>query len=172
MTKSANREGTVLVTEFKSTHALLLPGGRIPCPRMSRELDAQLPRLSNGQRPRQEPVHDRGLATGGAQSRNNKNHGQTRNVFNLRPASWQRIVRVHGPATGQNGQGQAIAMSSICPCSVRDAGLSASRNKPQPRTDSESCATRPPVLHRLCVATAAPTEFPVHIQHATAYELI
>lgn len=157
---------------FKTRHALLLPEGRIPCPRINRELDAQQPPNINGTRPRQQPVRDHGSAAGEAQLRSELMHEHAAVAFSPRPPLWQRIVRVHGPATGQNGQGQAIAMSPICPGSVRVGGTSASTNRLQPRTDRESSATRTSAVHRLCVATALSTEFPVHIQHGTAYEFI
>ena len=157
---------------IKAGQALPLVATRILRPRMSRGAGTEQPRNSSAQRPRQWPVREPDSATVRAQSRKSPEREQSAVAFCPRPQSRQRIVRVHESSTDQSGQGQAKAMSSICPCSVRDTGMSASTNRPQPRADQDSSSTRPPALHRLCVATAPTTEFPVHIHHAPAYDLI
>ena len=157
---------------IKTGQALPLVATRILRPRMSRGAGTEQPRNSSAQRPRQWPVREPDSATVRAQSRKSPEREQSAVAFCPRPQSWQRIVRVHEPTTDQSGHGQAIAMSWICPCSVRDAGKSASTNRPKTRADRKSSSTRPPALYRLCVATAPPTEFPVHIHHAPAYDLI
>jgi len=162
----------VSVIMFDTGQALPLVATRLLRPRMSRGVDAQKPRMSSSKQPRLEPIHDHGLATGRAQSRINQKRARVADAFSPRPKSWQRIVRVHEPATEQSSQEQAKAMSSVCPCSVHDAGASSSTNRPLPQTDRESSATRTQAVHRIWVATALPTEFPVHIHHAAAYDLI
>lgn len=157
---------------IKTGQALPLVATRILRPRMSRGAGTEQPRNTSALRPRQWPVREPDSATVRAQSRKSPEREQSTVAVCPRPQSWQRTVRVHEPATDQSGQGQAKAMSWICPCSVRDSGVSASTNRPQPRADRGSSSTRPPALHRLCVATAPTTKFPVHIHHAPAYELI
>ena len=157
---------------IKTGQALPLVATRILRPRMSRGAGTEQPRNSSARRPRQWPVRDPDSATGRAQSRKSPERDQSAVAFCPRPQSRQRIVRVHEPSTDQSGQAQAKAMSSSCPRSVRDSGMSASANRPQPRADRESSSTRPPALHRICVATAPTTEFPVPIHHAPTYDLI
>ncbi len=157
---------------FKTGQALPLVATRILRPRMSRGAATEQPCNSSALQPRQWPVREPDSATVRAQSRKSPEREQSAVAFSPRPQSWQRIVRVLEPATGQSGQGQAKARSSFCPRSVRDAGTSASSNTPQPRVDRESSSTRSPALHRLCVATAPTMELPVHIHHAPAYDLI
>lgn len=164
--------GNVFPITFNTGQALPLVATRILHPRMSRGAGTEQPRNSSAQRPRQWPVREPDSATVRSQSRKSPEREQSAVAFCPRPQSRQRIVRVHEPSTDQSGQGQAKAMSSICPCSVRDTGMSASTNRPQPRADRESSSTGLPALHRLCVATAPPTEFPVHIHHAPTYDLI
>ena len=157
---------------IKTGQALPLVATRILRPRMNRGAAAEKPCNSSALRPRQSPVREPDSATVRARSRKSPEREQSAVAFCPRPQSRQRIVRVHEPATDRSGQGQAKAMSSICPRSVRDAVMSASTNRPQPRADRDSSSTRSPALHRLCVATAPPTEFPVHIHHAPTYDLI
>lgn len=160
------------VIMFDTGQALPLVATRILRPRMSRGAGTEQPRNSSARRPRQWPVREPDSATVRAQSRTNQRRAQAADAFSPRPKSWQRIVRVHEPATEQSSQEQAKAMSSVCPCSVHDVGASSSTNRPQPRADRESSATRTQAVHRICVATALPTEFPVHIYHTAAYDLI
>lgn len=160
------------VIMFDTGQALPLVPTRILRPRMSRGAGTEQSRNTSAQRPRRWPVREPDSATVRAQSRKSPEREQSAVAFSPRPQSWQRIVRVHEPATDQSGQGQAKAMSSVCPCSVRDAEMSASSNTPQPRADRESSSTRSPALHLLCVAIVPTTEFPVHIHHAPAYDLI
>lgn len=162
----------MLPITFKTGQALPLVVTRILRPRMSREVDAQQPRMSDGQRPRQEPVRDRELAVGSAQSRRNQKLEQVADAFSPRPQSWPRIVRVRELAAGQKSRDQATVTDVIRPSSVRDAGMSAATNWPQPRTDRKSSAKGTLAVHRLCVSIAPPTEFPVRIQHAPAHDLI
>ena len=169
---SLSKGGGVLPITFKTGQALPLVVTRILRPRMSRGAGTEQPRNSSAQRPRQWPVREPDSATVRAQSRKSPEREQSAVAFCPRAQSWQRIVRVHEPATDQSGQDQANAMSAICPRSLRDGGMSASTSRPQPRADRESSSTRLPALHRLCVATAPPTEFPVHIHHAPTYDLI
>lgn len=157
---------------IKTGQALPLVATRILRPRMSRGAGTEQPRNSSARRPRQWPVRDPDSATGRVQSRKSPERDQSAVAFCPRPQSRQRIVRVHEPATDPSGQDQAKAMSSICPCSVRDTGMSASTNRPQHQADRDLSSTRPPALHRLCVATEPPTEFRVHIHHAPTYDLI
>jgi hypothetical protein len=162
----------VFLIMFKTGQALPLVVTRILRPRMSRGAGTEQPRNSSARLPWQWPVREPDSATVRAQSRKSPEREQSAVAFCPRPQSRQRIVRVHEPATDQSGQGQATAMSSICPCSVRDAEMSASTNRPQPQADRESSSIRPPALHRLCVASSPTTEFPVHIHHAPTYDLI
>jgi hypothetical protein len=164
--------GKVFLITFNTGQALPLVATRILRPRMSRGAATEQPRNSSAQRPRQWRVCEPDSATVRAQSRTSPEREQSAVAFCPRPQSRQRIVRVHEPSTDQSGQGQAKAMSSICPCSVRDTGMSAYTNRPRSRADRDSSSTRPPALHRLCVATTPPTKFPVHIHHAPAYDLI
>lgn len=157
---------------IKTGQALPLVATRILRPRISRGAATEQPCNSSALRPRQWPVREPDSATVRAQSRKSPEREQSAVAFCPRPQSRQRIVRVHEPSTDQSGQGQAKAMSSFCPRSVRDAGMSASSSTPQPRADRESSSTRSPALHLLCVAIAPTTEFPVHIHHAPAYDLI
>ena len=157
---------------FNSGQALPLVATRILRPRMSRGAGTEQPRNTSAQRPRRWPVREPDSATVRAQSRKSPERKQSAVAFCPRPQSWQRNVRAHELATDPSGQGPAKAMTPICPRSVRDAGMSASSNTPQPRADRDSSSTRPPALHRLCVATAPTTKFPVHIHHAPAYDLI
>lgn len=157
---------------IKTGQALPLVATRILRPRVGRGVSAEQPRNINGSRPRQQPVRDLGLTMHRAHPRVVHVRDQSAIAFCPRLRSWQRNVRVHETATDQSGQGQAKAMSWNCPCSVRDAGMSASTNRPQPRADRESSSTRPSALHRLWVAAAPSTGFPVHIHHAPTYDLI
>lgn len=139
---------------------------------MSREVDAQQPRISGGQRPRQESVRDRELATARAHSRKDQKRRQAAGEGSPYPQSRQQIVRVRELAAGQNSRDQATVTNVIRPSSVRDAGMSATTNWPQPRADRKSSANGTLAVQRLSVSIALPTEFPVHILHAPAYELI
>jgi hypothetical protein len=139
---------------------------------MSREVDAQQARMSGSQRPRQESVRVRELAVGGAQSRRNLKREQVADAFSPRPQSWQRIVRVRELAAGQNSRDQATVTDVIRPSSVQDDKMSASTDTPQPRAGRKSSVTQTLAVHRLSVSIALPTEFPVRIQHAPAYDLI
>jgi hypothetical protein len=162
----------VLPITFETGQALPLVVTRILRPRMSREVNAQRPRMSSGLRPRQEPVRDRELATGRARSSKDQKRGQAADAGSLYPQSRQQIVRVREQAAGQNSRGQATVTDVIRPSSVRDAGMSATTNWPQPRADCKSSANKALTVHRLCVSIAPPTEFLVRIQHASAHDLI
>ena len=157
---------------FNTGQALPLVATRILRPRMSRGAATEQPCNSSTLRPRQWPVREPGVTIHRAHPRAVHVCEQSAIAFCPRPQSRQRIVRVHETATDQSGQGQAQAMSWHCPCSVRDAGMSASSNTPQPRADRESSSTQSPARHLLCVAIVPTTEFPVHIHHAPAYDLI
>jgi hypothetical protein len=162
----------VLPITFKGGQALPLVVTRILRPRMSREVDAQQPRMSAGQRPRQEPVRDRELAPGRAHSRKEQKRGQAADAGSPYPHSRQQIVRVREQAAGQNSRDQATVTDVIRPSSVRDDRMSASTDTPQPRAGRKSSANGTLAVHRLSVSIALPTEFPVRIQHASAYDLI
>lgn len=157
---------------FNTGQALPLVVTRILRPRMSREVDAQQPRIRGGQRPRQGPVRDRALATGRAHSRKDQKRGQAADAGSPYPQSRQQIVRVRELAAGQNSRDQAAVTDVIRPSSVRDDRMSASTDTPQPRAGRKSSANGTLAVHRLSVSIAPPTEFPVHIQHAPAYDLI
>lgn len=160
------------VIMFDTGQALPLVVTRILRPRMSREVDAQQPRIRGGQRPRQEPVRDRELAVGGAQSRRNQKRRQAADAGSPYPQSRQHIVRVRELAADRNSRNQAKVTDVIRPSSVRDAGMSATTNWPQPRAGRKSSANGTLAVHQLCVSIAPPTEFPVRIQHAPAHDLI
>lgn len=157
---------------FNTGQALPLVVTRILRPRMSRGVAAQKPRMSGGQRSRQEPVRDRELAVGSAQSRRNQKRGQAADAGSPYPQSWQQIVRVREQAAGLNSRDEATVTDVICPSSVRDAGMSATTNWPQPRADRKSSVNGTLAGNRLCVSIAPPTEFLVRIQHAPAHDLI
>lgn len=162
----------MLVIMFDTGQALPLVVTRILRPRMSREVDAQQPRIRGGQRPRQGPVRDRALARGRAHSRKDQNRGQTADAGSPYPQSRQQIVRVRELAAGQNSRDQATVTNVIRPSSVRDDRMSATTNWPQPRADRKSSANGTLAVHQLCVSIAPLTEFPVRIQHAPAHDLI
>ncbi len=157
---------------FKTGQALPLVVTRILRPRMSREVDAQQPRIRGGQRPRQEPVRDRELATGRAHSCKDQKRGRATDTGRPYPQSRQQIVRVRKLAPGQNSRDQATVTDVIRPGSVHDAGMSATTNWPQPRADRKSSVTQTLAVHRLSVSIAPPTEFLVRIQHAPTHDLI
>lgn len=162
----------MLPITFKRGQALPLVVTRILRPRMSREVDAQQTRISGGQRPRQEPVRDRALATGSAHSRKDQKRGQAADAGWPYPQSRQQIVHVRELAAGLNSRDQAKVTDVIRPGSVRDDRISASTDTPQPRAGRKSSANGTQAVHQLCVSIAPPTEFPVRIQHAPAYDLI
>ena len=162
----------MLPITFKTGQALPLVVTRILRPRMSREVDAQQPRIRGSQRPRQGPVRDRELAVGGAQSRRNQKRRQAADAGSPYPQSRQQIVCVRELAAGQNSRDQATVTDVIRPSSVRDAGTSATTNCPQPRADRKLSANGTLTVHRLGVSIAPPTEFLVRIQHAPAHDLI
>ena len=162
----------MLPITFKTGQALPLVVTRILRPRMSREVDAQQPRIRGSQRPRQGPVRDRELAVGGAQSRRNQKRRQAADAGSPHPQSRQQIVRVRELAAGQSSRNQATVTDVIRPSSVRDAGTSATTNCPQPRAERKSSANGTLAVHRLGVSIAPPTEFLVRIQHAPAHDLI
>lgn len=162
----------MLPVTLKRGQALPLVATRILRSRMTREVDAQQPRMTNARRPRQQPVHDRELGADRAQSRNDRKRGKAADVGSPCPQSRQRIARVQELAAGQNSREQATVTDVIDSCSVRDDRMSASTNRPQPRAGRESSTTPTRAVHRLCVSIAPPIEFPVHIQHAPAYDLI
>ena len=162
----------MLPITFKTGQALPLVVTRILRPRMSREVDAQQPRIRGSQRPRQGPVRDRELAVGGAQSRRNQKRRQAADAGSPYPQSRQQIVCVRELAAGQNSRDQATVTDVIRPSSVRNAGMSATTNCPQPRADRKLSANETLTVHRLGVSIAPPTEFLVRIQHAPAHDLI
>lgn len=162
----------MLPITFETGQALPLVVTRILRPRMSREVDAQQPRMTNARRPRQQPVHDRELGANRAQSRKDRKRGKATDVGSPCPQSRQRIVHVQELAAGQNSREQATVTDVIDSCSVRDDRMSASTNRPHPRAGRESSTTPTQAVHRLCVSIAPPTEFPVHIQHAPGYDFI
>ena len=162
----------MLPITFKTGQALPLVVTRILRPRMSREVDAQQPRIRAGQRPRQGPVRDRELAAGKAHSRKDQKRGQAADAGSPYPQSRQQIVRVRELAAGQNSRDQATVTDVIRPSSVRDDRMSATTNWPQPRADRKSSANGTLAVHQLCVSIASLTEFPVRIQHAPAHDLI
>ena len=172
MLNSASNRGSALLIMIKTGQALPLVATRTLRPRTSRDVDAQQPRMSGGQRPRQKPVRDCELATGRAHSRKDQKRGQAANAGSPYPQSRQQNVRVRELAAGQNSRDQVTVTDVIRPSSVRDDRMSASTDRPQPRAGRKSSVTQMLAVHLLCVASAPITEFPVHIHHAPAYDLI
>jgi hypothetical protein len=163
---------TIIVTPSCHTHAEPLNFVRIWRPRMSRGVSAQQLRADSSRWPRSRSVHDRGLATGSAQTRRDHRHGQLADAVNRRRHSRQRIVRVHERTTDQSRLGHAKAMSSICPDSVRDAGMAIVTNRPQSRASREMSAARPLALHRHRVSVSQMMELPDRIQTRATYDLV
>lgn len=157
---------------FKRGEALPLNFVRIWRPRMSREVDAPSPRAGTSPRPRPEPVRDRGAATGMAHSRKEQMQGPAADVGSPCPQSRQQIVHVRELAAVNSSRNQAAVTSVICPSSVRDHEMSPSTDRPRPGAGRKSSATQTLAGHRLRVSMTPPIEFPVHIQHASAYGFI
>lgn len=135
-------------------------------------MDAQQPRAGKGPRPRTEPVRDRELATGTAHSRKGRKRGQAADAGSPFPQSRQQIVRVRELSADQNSRDQATVTNVIRPSSVQDDKMSASTDTSQPRAGRKTSVTQTQAVHRLSVSIALPTEFPVRIQYAPAYDLI
>lgn len=171
-TNCGRKGGSVFHIVFKRGEALPLNFVRIWRPRMSREVDAPSPRAGTSPRPRTEPVRDCGAATGMAHSRKEEKHGPAVDMCSPCPQSRQQTVHVRELAAGRSSRNQAAVTSVICPSSVRDHGMSASTDRPQPEAGRKSSATQTLPGQRLRVSMTPPTEFPVHIQHASAYDLI
>jgi hypothetical protein len=162
----------VLLTTFKTVQALPLNFVRLLCPRMSRDPGAQRPCADNGARPQQQSVRDRRLAASRAQPRAIHGHEQSAMTFCLCPETLRCISRHHGHLADDAGRKQATATAVVYPHSVRDSDLSAFIEGPLARIDHDFAKAQKRTVHRLHVSSSLPTAFPVHVRHASAYDLI
>ena len=149
---------------FKTGHALLLPGGRFPCPRSGGVESAEWSRERAGSWPQTRHGSGRELTQTRAQSRVGNFREQSVIAFHSRPQSWQETVRSRDSKTMLPVRDQALALGAQCPQLVRVRVMATvKRQHFLAALQAPRLAARWPYC-RITAFTLPPTNFPVRIQ--------
>lgn len=157
---------------FKTTHALLLPGGRFLRPRNSRGEAVNQSRNMNCSRPQTRHVREYEQAQDRSQSRSIHVREQSASAFSPRPQARQQPVRIRDHGAVSTGSAREAATDANRPQSGRRREMFASEVSTRTgiRRKSELTTNRP--WRDIVVATAPPTTFPVLIRRSSINVLV